>query len=185
MAYALTGKGCMLQEIVNALQGVEKDDFILEVEAPILLEVPTDGPLPIELMKDSDIPSPTDPLETVKVKVSQLGGLRRTKNMEKAMVYLLEGDPCRIGRAEDCDVVLMSEGVSRHQCEIHTGGGNWFLTDLGSHNGSYVDKVKATPNERVALEERCQVWLGSFRGVFLSPENFFDLASALAGRETA
>jgi pSer/pThr/pTyr-binding forkhead associated (FHA) protein len=185
MAYELSSKGCKLFEVVKAIKDIDKDDFLLEVETPILLEVPTEGQLPVEFGGESPViegGGGGDPLETVKVRVSQIGGLRRTRNMDAAQVFLLEGEPCTLGRSDDCDVVLESEGVSRKHAQIVSGGGNWFLVDLASHNGSFVNKVKAAANERVALEERCNVWFGSFRGVFLSPENFFDLATMLAGR---
>ena len=184
MAYGLTGTGCKLIEVVKQLKDVHKDDFLLEVEHPILLEVPFEGELPVELGGvDAD-----DPLSTVKIKVTAVGGMRRTKNMQDARVFgveAAEGSPATLGRSEDCTVVLDGEGVSRAHAQIHYGGGQFFLIDLQSHNGSYVNKKKAPANEKVALDERCQLWFGSFRTVFMSPELFYDLAATLAGRAEA
>lgn len=183
MAYGLSGAGCKLIEVVKQLKDVDKDDFLLEVESPVLLEVPFEGELPVELGGDE-----SDPLSTVKVKVTAVGGMRRTKNMENARVFLVaagEGAPATLGRSEDCGVILDSEGVSRAHAQIHYGGGQFFLEDLASHNGSYVNKRKAPPNEKIALDERCQLWFGSFRTVFMSPEHFYDLAATLAGRAEA
>lgn len=180
MAYGLSGTGCKLIEVVKQLKDVPKDDFLLEVENPILLEVPFEGELPVELGGDDG-----DPLSTVKIKVTAVGGMRRTKNMQDARVFSVqaaEGAPATLGRSDDCTVVLDSEGVSRNHAQIHYGGGQFFLVDLESHNGSYVNKKKAPAKEKIPLDERCQLWFGSFRTVFMSPEHFYDLAATLAGR---
>ena len=180
MAYGLSGTGCKLIEVVKQLKDVPKDNFLLEVENPILLEVPFEGELPVELGGDEG-----DPLSTVKIKVTAVGGMRRTKNMQDARVFHVqaaEGAPATLGRSDDCTVVLDSEGVSRNHAQIHYGGGQYFLVDLQSHNGSYVNKQKAPANEKIALDDRCQLWFGSFRTVFMSPEHFYDLAATLAGR---
>ena len=43
-------------------------------------------------------------------------------------------------------------------------------------------ETAAAKNEKIPLDERCQLWFGSFRTVFMSPEHFYDLAATLAGR---
>ncbi|MCA8923968.1 MAG: FHA domain-containing protein [Planctomycetes bacterium] len=184
MKSPVSAEGTPLLEVVKQLTAVSKDDFLLQVEAPLLLEVPTDGVLPAGY---GDVPKPSKPGEavvnTVAVDAVRLANLPRQRNLAGAKVYLLEGatgeGSCLIGR-EGCVVTLSNEGVSRKHAEVHAGGGNWFLVDLQSHNGSYVNKQKVTPGERVPLEDRCSVWLGSFRGVFLSPDEFFDLVGVLA-----
>ncbi len=46
----------------------------------------------------------------------------------------------RIGRAPDNDVVLSDLGVSRHHAELrNSGGGTYEITDLLSHNGTFVN----------------------------------------------
>jgi ABC-type multidrug transport system ATPase subunit/pSer/pThr/pTyr-binding forkhead associated (FHA) protein len=46
----------------------------------------------------------------------------------------------RIGRDEDNDVVVADLLASRHHAEIRTDDeGRWAITDLGSHNGTYVN----------------------------------------------
>lgn len=44
-----------------------------------------------------------------------------------------------IGRGEDCDVILASDRVSRHHCEIVYEDGHAEVRDLGSTNGTYLN----------------------------------------------
>ncbi len=55
-----------------------------------------------------------------------------------------------IGRADDCDVRIKSNSVSRHHCEIEAlDPDEWVIRDLGSTLGVLVDghKVKETEIE--------------------------------------
>ncbi|HIZ48795.1 FHA domain-containing protein [uncultured Subdoligranulum sp.] len=49
-----------------------------------------------------------------------------------------------IGRADDCDIKLVSDRVSRHHCEILYRDGQCEVRDLGSTNGTYVDGVRVS-----------------------------------------
>ena len=53
-----------------------------------------------------------------------------------------------IGRADDCDIKLVSDRVSRHHCEVVYRDGQFEVRDLGSTNGTYVDGVRIS---RMAL----------------------------------
>jgi pSer/pThr/pTyr-binding forkhead associated (FHA) protein len=47
--------------------------------------------------------------------------------------------PCRIGRGEPNDVDLPSRHVSRQHAQIHASRNTYFITDLGSKNGTFVN----------------------------------------------
>jgi hypothetical protein len=55
--------------------------------------------------------------------------------------WIEPGARLRIGRGQDCDVVIDHPSVSRTHAEIHHDGTSWRLRDLGSKNGSHVDGV--------------------------------------------
>jgi hypothetical protein len=57
---------------------------------------------------------------------------------------------CEIGREPGVSVVIPREGVSRHHARIERVGVAYFLTDLGSVNGTYVDGVRVAGRVRLA-----------------------------------
>lgn len=46
-----------------------------------------------------------------------------------------------LGRAEDNEIVLTDGDVSRNHCSIKALGGNYYLTDLDSRNGTFLNNV--------------------------------------------
>lgn len=44
-----------------------------------------------------------------------------------------------IGRAVECDVVIASKSVSREHTRLRREGRRWFVDDLGSTNGTYLN----------------------------------------------
>jgi hypothetical protein len=45
-----------------------------------------------------------------------------------------------IGRSHQCDIVLEDPNVSRRHAEVHPRGGTWVLSDLGSTNGTLLNR---------------------------------------------
>ncbi len=80
---------------------------------------------------------------------------------------------CRIGRSPDCNILLESRSVSRlHALIERMEGGEYCLIDLGSRNGSYINRARVTipqtlrDTDRLSfgeleLEFRCQGAAGS------------------------
>jgi serine phosphatase RsbU (regulator of sigma subunit) len=56
------------------------------------------------------------------------------------------------GRAADCQVCLLHETVSRRHATFSERHGHWFVSDLGSRHGTYVNGVKLEPNAPAGLE---------------------------------
>ncbi len=65
--------------------------------------------------------------------------------------------PFRIGRDPSCEVQLSDSAVSRFHAEIWCAGDEWWVLDLQSANGVYVDGKKV---ERAALERDARIELG-------------------------
>lgn len=68
-------------------------------------------------------------------------------------------NPIEVGQADERDIRLRGEGVSRHHCRLTRGGYGWRIEDLDSKNGVFVNgrKVKAKN-----LNEGDIVRIGSF-----------------------
>jgi len=58
---------------------------------------------------------------------------------EAGKEFLFEQDSVLIGRVTECDVVLYDAGISRRHCRIFSEGGEYFVEDLGSSNGTRVN----------------------------------------------
>lgn len=53
--------------------------------------------------------------------------------------WLLDRDRITIGRAPDCDIVILERQVSRYHVRIERDGEGYLLRDLGSKNGTTVN----------------------------------------------
>lgn len=67
------------------------------------------------------------------------------------------GDGITIGRADDCAVKLEDTYISTHHARLFTKDGQWFVEDLGSTNGTYLDRVKVTAPAPVAVGDVVKV----------------------------
>lgn len=52
--------------------------------------------------------------------------------------------PVTIGRAPDSTLVLTDDYASSHHARLIPQDGQWLVEDLGSTNGTYLDKTKVT-----------------------------------------
>ncbi|MFD9891548.1 FHA domain-containing protein [Amycolatopsis sp. NPDC059027] len=63
----------------------------------------------------------------------------------------LDGRPILIGRADDSTLVLDDDYASTRHARIVQRGEDWYVEDLGSTNGTYLDRAKVTAPLRVPL----------------------------------
>jgi len=69
-----------------------------------------------------------------------------------------------IGRSPDCDVFLDDVTVSRRHAELIREGDSFTIRDLGSLNGTYVNRKRI---ESAVLEDDDEVQIGKYRLTFL------------------
>jgi hypothetical protein len=53
--------------------------------------------------------------------------------------YELKGDRWILGRHPDCHIVIEVGAVSRNHCQVVRDGGRYYIEDLGSRNGTFVN----------------------------------------------
>ena len=70
-----------------------------------------------------------------------------------------------VGRSPECDIFLDDVTVSRRHAEIVREGEEFTIRDLGSLNGTYVNRKRI---ESTALENDDEVQIGKYRLTFLS-----------------
>lgn len=63
----------------------------------------------------------------------------------------LDGRPILIGRADDSTLVLDDDYASTRHAKLSLRGHDWYVEDLGSTNGTYLDRAKVTSPLRVPL----------------------------------
>jgi adenylate cyclase len=73
------------------------------------------------------------------------------------MTIPISGEEMRFGRAEDNDVVLVADEVSRHHAVVCRRGAKTILIDQNSLNGTYVNRQRIV--ERV-LSHMDEIWFG-------------------------
>jgi hypothetical protein len=74
------------------------------------------------------------------------------------------GDRALIGRSPDCDVFLDDVTVSRRHAELVRDGASFTIRDLGSLNGTFVNRRRI---ESSVLEDDDEVQIGKYRMTFL------------------
>jgi len=70
-----------------------------------------------------------------------------------------------VGRSPECDIFLDDVTVSRRHAEIVREGDEFTIRDLGSLNGTYVNRKRI---ESTALQDDDEVQIGKYRLTFLA-----------------
>jgi hypothetical protein len=78
--------------------------------------------------------------------------------------FLLDSDLTLVGRHPDSDIFLDDVTVSRRHAEFYRQGGRFTVRDVGSLNGTYVNRERI---EEASLNQGDEVQVGKFRLVFL------------------
>ena len=78
--------------------------------------------------------------------------------------FLLDSELTEVGRRPDSDIFLDDVTVSRRHAEFYRHGSRFAVRDVGSLNGTYVNRERI---EEVALNGGDEVQIGKFRLVFL------------------
>ena len=69
----------------------------------------------------------------------------------------LTGEPLAIGRAREADIPLLDDKVSRIHCGIRLSAGEFYLKDLKSRNGTYVNGQRVEDTIKLKVGDRIQV----------------------------
>ncbi len=78
--------------------------------------------------------------------------------------FFPSGERTVIGRSPECDVFLDDVTVSRRHAELVQAGDTFTISDLGSLNGTFVNRRRI---ETAELEDDDEVQIGKYRLTFL------------------
>ena len=83
--------------------------------------------------------------------------------------FLLDRETTTVGRHPESDIFLDDVTVSRRHAEFRVNNGEFEVVDVGSLNGTYVNRE---PKDAETLSTGDEVQIGKFRLVFLAgPKN--------------
>lgn len=69
----------------------------------------------------------------------------------------LTGDPITIGRADDSTITLTDDYVSTRHARLVQQEGAWLIEDLGSTNGTYLDRQRVTTATPVTVGQPIRI----------------------------
>lgn len=83
--------------------------------------------------------------------------LRATRGVNPGQMFTLERKSAVLGRHPECDMVLEAPAVSRQHAQIRYHEGHYYLEDLGSRNGTYLNGKLLTQPQRLQDNDEIQV----------------------------
>jgi pSer/pThr/pTyr-binding forkhead associated (FHA) protein len=78
----------------------------------------------------------------VKKKKGQPGSVTIADGPQAGVGATLTSEPVVIGRGSDCQIRLDDDYSSTRHARLFLSEGQWWVEDLGSTNGTYLDKTK-------------------------------------------
>ncbi len=76
-----------------------------------------------------------------------------------------------VGRGSKCDLRITGEGISREHCELKEQEGQFFVTDLGSSNGTFVNEERIAPNTPTEFNTFFPIIVGAGTSISLLGED--------------
>lgn len=75
------------------------------------------------------------------------------KNLSTGDVYEVTSNPFTIGKSQTCNLVITDKVVSRHHAEVVQYGDKYFIKDLSSTNGTFINGNKLMADTDVELKD--------------------------------
>lgn len=105
-----------------------------------------------------------------------MASLKVLEGLEPGQEFPLEGEQWVLGRSPECDVVLDSAAVSRRHVILSDEGGRYFVQDMGSRNGTYINGARV--RDRAPIRNSDQMLICDILFEFLSDEPVSKLSGA-------
>src|SRR5262249_37423703 len=81
-------------------------------------------------------------------------------------MFTLHQDMTTIGRMGGNDIVILEGSVSRHHARLTFNKGQWAIEDLGSANGTFVNRARLAPNQAVIVPNGSELQIGHIGASF-------------------
>ena len=93
----------------------------------------------------------------------------------KVSEYIFDQSTINLGAMDDNDLVVDDETVSRYHCKIYQDENSYIVQDLGSTNGTFVNRVRI---KEAYLKPGCTVGIGNTELKFQSLDERMDILPA-------
>ena len=191
---SLGSEGLVFPALIRLLETLSCDEFQAACPQPYLLQIPLDHPTPlagergvtqrvtaVDLDQDrTSVLPPEAVLTRTRSRAFDGVTVHRLAPRETAAPGTAAPTVVTIGRAGECDVVLRASTVSQRHAQIDLERST--ITDLGSLNGTFVESKRIPPRIEVPISDGQNLWLASYRAVFLGPARLYRLAERLRPR---
>ena len=87
-------------------------------------------------------------------------------NFKMQEYYVIDGD-ISLGRSSKNDVVIKDKFVSKNHLLIREKNQRYYLEDLGSANGTFLNGIKIDPNELIELQNNDKIGVGFIQFIFV------------------
>jgi pSer/pThr/pTyr-binding forkhead associated (FHA) protein len=118
-----------------------------------------------DMFTDPEAEAPEQPVSGVDALPSGSALLVVKRGPNAGSRFLLDQETTSAGRHPDSDIFLDDVTVSRRHAEFRREGGDFVVVDVGSLNGTYVNRE---PVDTAVLASGDEVQIGKFRLVFLT-----------------
>ena len=106
------------------------------------------------------------------------------KDAEQTQVPIMKDDVI-LGRGEDCDIVLPERQISRHHIRIYRDEDAYYLEDLESRNGTWINGEQIKGTHRLYDNDRIELALAiklTFLGTGATAPLPFEVPRSLGGK---
>ena len=91
-------------------------------------------------------------------------------NFKMQEYYVIDGD-ITLGRSSRNDIVIKDKFVSKNHLKIIDDNQAYFIEDLGSANGTFLNGAKIEPNEVIELQNNDKIGVGFIQFIFVDKRN--------------
>ena len=148
---------------------VEEDE---EMEEVAVSEVNSELPFKEDVKKEAErnkvSERPKEPLYSEE-KTTFLGANDKNpilKNLSTGDVYEVTSNPFTIGKSQTCNLVIADKVVSRHHAEVVQYGDKYFIKDLSSTNGTFINGNKLMADTDVELKDGQEIIFANKKFVY-------------------
>lgn len=152
-----------MEDIPQAKGGVV-EQIVKRVDIDPYVKTPVFQPIeePVENNDEAPIKEPTKPEKIDKV--SDTPNKKEYPYLEGPDHIVINKNNFIIGKSSSCDYQITDHVVSRRHCKITNNGKNYYIEDLGSTNGTFINnkkvdsKFRLHPGKEIRIANRKYIW---------------------------